>query len=479
MTPPPAQSPPARRRRLWVVAGLLAAVALAAAVGTWAVLTRGATPPPPEVRADAADPAVTALLQKLRARVVNEPRSAAAWGELGEGFFANDREAEGLVCFVQAERLDPADPRWPYFQGLILINRGEREAALPYLERALERGAARHEPGGAPRLVLAETLLTLGRLDDAEAQFQRVLADAPNDARAHFGLGVLLAARQDWQGSRDHLLRCVGSPAAQKKASVQLAVVSQRLGDAAAADRFRSQAEHLPPDLDWNDPFLGEALGWAVQKKDRYRRAESLEAAGRFAEAAAVLRPMTEEYPDDYLPHLMLGRVLGGKGDYRLAEPPLRTALRLAPDKVQAHYYLGLVLLKEGEELSRQDGAAEQARAHFREAADLARQALAVTPDYGFAHMCLGLSLKALGRRDEALAALRKAVRCNPEVAELHYQLGEALADAGQAAEARRHLEHALELAAPDAPWRPAALNRLKADSSGRLPGASPGQPGP
>jgi tetratricopeptide (TPR) repeat protein len=41
--------------------------------------------------------------------------------------------------------------------------------------------------------------------------------------------------------------------------------------------------------------------------------------------------------------------------------------------------------------------------------------------------MVLALSLKHLGRRDEALATLRRAVQCNPEYAELHLYLGETL----------------------------------------------------
>jgi tetratricopeptide (TPR) repeat protein len=120
------------------------------------------------------------------------------------------------------------------------------------------------------------------------------------------------------------------------------------------------------------------------------------------------------------------------------------------------------LLLKQGEQVGR-DGDAGRQRAEelFREAATLARQALAIKPDYGYARMTLGLSLKHLGERAEALAALREAVRCNPEFAELQLQLGEMLAEDGQEAEARPRLEQALRLAPPGAPWRQAAQARL------------------
>jgi len=98
----------------------------------------------------------------------------------------------------------------------------------------------------------------------------------------------------------------------------------------------------------------------------------------------------------------------------------------------------------------------------FREAEASARQALALKPDYGFALMALGLSLKHLGRRTEALVALRQAVRCNPEFADLHRRLAEMLAEDGQYAEARDDFEQALRLA-PEAPWRQDIQARLAA----------------
>jgi tetratricopeptide (TPR) repeat protein len=452
MTPTRTPSP-SRRGRLYLAAGLL--LVTAAAVLAF-VLLRPAGPPPPEVPRATLEPAVAGILDRVRDRVVKAPRSAQAWGELGEAFFANDLDEQSRVCFARAEALDPGEPRWPYFQGGSLVNRGDAEAALPYLERAVARCEPRREPDTAPRLWLAETLLALGRLDEAETQVRRVLARQPDDPRVHFDLGTLAVAHQDWPAARDELLRCQASPFAQKKASAQLAVVYRRLGDEASAERSAAQARRLPPDADWTDPFATEALAWAARKKDRYRLAENLEKAGRLAEAADVLRPLVEQYPDDYLPLMTLGKVLGARGDYGRAEPLLRAALRLAPDRVQPHYYLSLILLKEGEQLA---GAGQEprARACFQESADLARQALAVTPDYGLAHMCLGVSLKHLGRQDQALAALREAVRCNPEAPEFHYDLSEALAEAGQKAEARQHLQRALDLAPPDAPWRPAA----------------------
>jgi tetratricopeptide (TPR) repeat protein len=440
-------------------AAVLAGAALA--TGAWLrwARPRPAPPVPPEVKADALEPAVLTAIGVARERVLKEPASAEAWGDLGKVFLANEMQDEANVCFARAEQLDAHNPRWPYFQGGTWQARGDYAAALPLLRRAADLCAGPEAGNVVPRLLLAETLLTLGRTDEADAEVRQAADSKPDDARVQFDRGLVAAARQDWPAAREHLRRCLGSPYARQKACVQLAAASRRLGEAAAAEDFRRQADRLPPDLEWGDPFVAEYLHWAVRKRARYRLAEQLEAAGRPADAVAVLGPLARDYPDDYLPHLTVGKLLGQTGDLGTAEQALRTARRLAPDKVQVYYYLSLVLFRRGEERERKG---ERDRASFEEAADMARRATELKPDYGFAHMALGLTLKRLGRADEALAAFRQAVRCNPEFAEMHFHLGEALAESGRAEEARPRLEQALRLAPPGAGWRQAARDRLE-----------------
>ena len=128
----------------------------------------------------------------------SEPRSGPAWGELGEVFYANELEAQSGVCFAQAERFEPNNPRWPYFRGWPVLNRGDRRGALPYFQRAADLAEAAFYVNDAPRLLLAETLLALGSPDEAEEHYRRVLARHPDDVRAHYGLGLLAMARDDW-----------------------------------------------------------------------------------------------------------------------------------------------------------------------------------------------------------------------------------------------------------------------------------------
>jgi Flp pilus assembly protein TadD len=308
--------------------------------------------------------------------------------------------------------------------------------------------------------VLAESLLLLGRREEAEPHIRRVLERKPSDPRGRFDAGLLAVASEDWEAARGHLLKCLDSPYTRQKCRVQLAAVCRRLGDLTRADEFQAEADRMPADADWADPVLDECFRRAVKKRSAFRVAENLESQGRFAEAARVLLPVVEDYPDDDVAQSFVGKLFAQLGDLTSAERALRRARQLAPQKVQPHYLLSLVLIQEGQR-RKQGGDKVRAEALFREAASLAREALAIKPDYGFAHMALGLALSDLGQKAEARAALETAVRCNPEYAEMHLNLAEVLDELKSVNEARDRYQQALVLAPPGTPWRTRVEARL------------------
>jgi tetratricopeptide (TPR) repeat protein len=106
-------------------------------------------------------------------------------------------------------------------------------------------------------------------------------------------------------------------------------------------------------------------------------------------------------------------------------------------------------------------GEKDRARELFRRSVDHGGRATERKPDFASAHLYRGRALLYLGKRDEAVASLRKAVECRPEVADGHLYLGEALADAGRLEEARAALKSAAELADRKDPRPREALARL------------------
>jgi tetratricopeptide (TPR) repeat protein len=426
------------------VAAPLALLSLAAAVavGIW-WWGRGSGPPePPAVALEGADPEVAAAVTEVRGGVLREPKSAAAWGALGEVLLANQFPADAEVCLARAETLDAAEPRWPYLRAWELLPR-DRDAAIEAFRRAVERSREDDPLGVAARLRLAEMLLTVGANEEAGALFRRVLDNDPANVRARFGMGMVASALDESERAVADLSQCTDSTFTRKKALSELAALAQRRGDDAAAELFTRRTNGMPKDMDWPDPYLWENAQLAVGRRNRFIEGEQLQRAGRLAEAAAQFRGLIKEYPDDAPARVKLGMALDQMGDYAAAESVLRAAVQLSPDESQAYYFLSVALFHQAERL----GAGPRALQLYQRAEDCARKATELKPDHAFAYLYLGLALKALGRKEEAIASLRKAVLYSPDSTEPHLHLGEALAESGQRKEGIVELERAAELA--------------------------------
>jgi tetratricopeptide (TPR) repeat protein len=412
--------------------GLL--LALLAAGGVLAVWQwrQPAVPSLPDVDLADADPAVKSVIVSAQAAVRRAPRSADAWGRLGMVLAAHSFYPESVVCFAAAQRLDPEEPRWPYFQGVILTL-GDPDAAIPHLRR----GEALCANGSdAPRLRLADVLLGQGQAGEAEARFREVLTHHPESPHAHLGLGRLAAQRNDWPNSLTHLQRAAGDPLTQQRARTLLAEVYWRQGDRAAAEREQRLAADLPADPELPDPFFEELAGLRVGKQAKLGRASTLLGQNRVVEAVALLEQLVRDYPDSASAWLGLGRALIQQERYGAADQALRQAARLDATRVEVQFYLGVARFQRG---------------NTREAAAFFRRATELRPDHALAQYDLGQCLKAQGDRSGAIAGFRAALRYKPHYAQAHTNLGELLAQEGRQELALEHLRLALELDPADA----------------------------
>jgi tetratricopeptide (TPR) repeat protein len=374
-----------------------------------------------------ADPAVISAIDAARAAVRQSPRSAKAWGQLGMILGAHTFAAEANACFLQAERLDPHEPRWPYYQGTELCL-NEPEVAIAKLQRAAELFDSHFD--GA-RLRLGELLLRQGRPNEAEDQFRRVLRQNPDHARAHLNLARLARERGDLQASLEHLKQPMADVHTRKAAHLLAAEVYQRLGNETAAGQERQGAAKLPKDADWPDSLVEEITRLRTGKQVRLAAAAQLISQSKVRQAAASLRQIVQDYPDSDWAWLLLGRALLGQKDLTAAESALRNAIKLVPASMEAHFYLGVVLLLQENP--------QAAAASFRRAA-------AIKPDFAEAHHNLAHCLLRQGDRKGAIDAFRAALSCKPNYAEAHLDLAEALTKEGQDAEALVHLRYAAEL---------------------------------
>ncbi len=443
----PALAAPARgRRRRWLLLAL--AVAATASAASWWWL-RPASPAPP-MPADVADAETRAVIESARREVLRQPRSVEAWGKLAKVLLAQQFDREANVCLGEANRLDPADPRWLYAHCIIVLKRDPDNAVaqLRHAARVADAAAgAWPDYRLAVRLLMAEALLERGQLDEAERIFQaEAMRDARN-ARVALALGRIALARDDDARAAQMLAIAQSSPHARRQATALLAQIARRRGDKVLADAYERKLAQLSGDAPWPDPLLDETSSMMVGPRGWQRHIKWLEQHQRHAEAAEVCLKRLEQDP---------------RGSLRRRGPELRQAARVrsgiravagcrARRSQQRRCALlaraGPVLPCRARLADAPRGAAAQGVAAR---SGRARPAHAeVRPGHAKTYMVWGLALKLLGRPAEAVAPLRQGVACNPGDLELQLGLGQVLLETGHGAEAQAYLENARRLAPP------------------------------
>jgi tetratricopeptide (TPR) repeat protein len=408
-----------------------------------------ATASPPPVPTEGLEPEVGQLLTGLRKKVEESPATAESWGNLGMAFRVHNRLAEAVLCFQEAERLDPANPRWPYHRGMCVFFT-EPDETIRSLRHAVELAERSTPPDVSPHFQLGAVLVHEGRFEQAGPYVRLVAQHHPGFAPATYLAGVVRANTGDLAGSLELLERTTEDPTTRRKACEQIARIQFQLGRVAEAEDWNRKARNLPDDGPWTTAFDSEAARWDATRNARYAEARRLHSAGRYAEAAQRLDELIQRNDSARAyAHSLLGDCLArlGRGDE--AEAAYQEAIRLEPGDARHHLRLGTVYLVQGEirEKVRRDG--EGARGYYRKALVIVRDAVRIAPNLDDAQTTLGQVLLALGEPAEGIAALRTAVRLRPENGNAQFLLGQALARGGDPEAARPHLELAVRHAAP------------------------------
>ncbi len=353
-------------------------------------------PQPPEPDLAEVDPEVAEAITEAREKVRQQPKRGDVWGRLGMILLAHDFHEEAEQCFAQAERLDPADGRWPYLRGMSFILT-DSDASISFLQRAVERCG--NDPL-APRLRLAETLLNQGRLDAAELHLEQARKAAPHNLRVQLGLGRLAVLRGQWRSALEHLEPCTSDEHARRLAHTLRAEAWTHLGESDKGREEQRQAAEAPEDQLWPDPFVEDTLRLQRGLTTRLQRANNLFAGQHFREAVELLEDTERRYPQSPAVRLLLGDIWRQLGRPDRAEEAFAGAVRLDPQSVDGWFRLGCM---------------QAARKQTRAAADSFRRTIRLKPDHADAHFNLGHRLKELGDTAAAVDEFRAALRCRPD----------------------------------------------------------------
>jgi tetratricopeptide (TPR) repeat protein len=381
---------PPRAVSLVVAAGAVVATTLLAAL-PWLLAPRVPGPAVPP-----ADAAVARAIGAAQGRVRVEPRSAAAWGELGLVLEAHGHSGAAVACFRRAAALDDRGWRWPACAALSL---GPTDPGAAVAEMA---AAIRRDPAAEwPRLLAGEWLAALGRLPEARDEFARLLDNAPDHTRARLGLARVHLAEGNLDAAGRLAEAARGDPRTRRAATELAALVAARGGDADSARRLAAEAAVLPADLPWAaDPLAAELPRRRVGRESRIRQVAQLEAAGEIRAADLLTQAVERDHPEVYF--FVEGRMQLARGDAVAAEGAFRRALAIDPASVDIRLQLALAL-------GRQERTAD--------AAAVLREGLLLEPGHGPSWLELGRCLRAadpVAARD----AFRMAVATMPASAD-------------------------------------------------------------
>ncbi|HTF71881.1 MAG TPA: tetratricopeptide repeat protein [Edaphobacter sp.] len=243
----------------------------------------------------------------------------------------------------------------------------------------------------------ARTLLTAGRLPQAEEILRRHLKDDPTSAEAHYLLGDVLFRQQK---ARESLAEFTSGSKFKRPGAGELRTVASDyvlLGDFTDADKWFSEVTAETPN---------DAEAWYLLGRTKYNE-------NRFAEAITSFEHVLTLRPKDIRAEDNLGLSQQGLDHTEQAKTAFQTAIAWqsgAPTDAQPYLNLGTLLTDQGDLA----GAIPQ----LEKAATLA-------PDNPRIHEELGRALQSKGDMEGAQTQLEMAVKLAPNAAALHFKLGQ------------------------------------------------------
>jgi len=358
--------------------------------------------------------------------------------------------------------------------GEALAGQGDTWGAIREWHRALELNPRDNRS----RYLLGRAYMELGQWDEAQQEFQTLLALYPDDPVAHYQMGLLLAPT-DLPKAIEHWRKTIS-------AYTSLSPTQSPIRDPQSTIRNLIEAAQQALAAD-DSAYAAALMGRACLEAGELRVAERFFAAAvaenpAYAEAWAYLGHVRVRLgqPDlaslhraiDLDPNLVLGPYFLGVAYRDLGHPELarvafEQALRLDPynpalgvDIAQTYlaepdYVAAEAWLQAAVEQAPDDPAFQLILARFyvdyliavpEKGVPAAERAVELAPDSAEAHDVLGWAYALSGRLLDAETELREALRLNPDLVSAHYHLGSVYAQLGQSVIARQYYTRVLDL---------------------------------
>jgi tetratricopeptide (TPR) repeat protein len=351
---------------------------------------------------------------------------------------ATDRH-QGTRALEYLARVGDSQPAIRMLRAEAMHWAGKQAAALTMLDGLRKETASDQRLG----FLYGLTCARIGAYDRAEAAFNAVLVQRPDDFDVLFNLGRAAARAKHYDRALHALEVAVTLQPGHVDALLELAEVNAALPDYPRAIYLLAKAKQLAPERPEIPLALahaaqgGEYYGDAAIAYDEYLRLKPADDTARrdraliygytgtrLAEGLRELAWYIQKHPDDPLGYYDLAQ-LSWRDHPQEALDRLATALRLAPGLAAAHIDLAWLLNRLGRTV---------------EAIPHLQKAIEITPRDFRALDQLGSAYISLDRPADAERVLRRAVSIAPDDPEVLMHLGRALMELGHEEEARQFL---------------------------------------
>ena len=381
---------------------------------------------------------------------LDPPRNITAWGRQA-------RLAQGQIWLKQQDYVKakaviepvlktyPADPLANYLGGLVAFKQGEYDlteerlllalkvvpdhrpslllfGALDYVrgdyQKAayyLEKAAALQPEDVGAQTLLGRTYLMLGQYDEAENRLKFALSQMGDDAE----LLALVGVTRLRGGSE------AGIQELEKAAAVAPADTAIR-SELARAYMATGETERAIKELES-----------ALEGNDQQHSTEALLIlaylrANEFDKAIDLATRLSEQLPNNPLPHNLAGVAYEGKQDYSAAQHNYDTALGIQPDNIMAMLSLARLDLR--------TGSVEIARKRYH-------SVLKIDPNNAAAMVALAKLSADEGKIEETIELLEKAGKADEKAVEPRLILSKYYLNKGLAEKALGYANEALKVA--------------------------------
>ena len=352
--------------------------------------------------------------------------------ELAQLFHANGLLREAISCYEGLLQVDPESAKWSHLLATLLAGYGYAEDATSLWLDVIER-----EPEYVPaRIRLGDLYLKSNRLDEAEQTYRTVLEMDPKNPYAMVGLARLAMQSEDWPQAEKYLVRA-SAVSGGKIGKDLLVTVYEAEGKTYEAMVIRSEAKASGSFVDIVDPWMDEVNTHCYNP-------DMLVALGGYTVSRGDLKTSIELFkkaldidPDHLMAHYQLSFIYEAFGMYELAIEHLNAAVDLKKDFADAWIKLTGLHEKKGD-------PGEALRIFYSGLMNCPK-----SPAYQIEY---ARRLKKEKKYTAAIAALKKSIEYRPNEALAYVELSSCYLALGREDEGVEALERALTVEAGDLP---------------------------